>query len=231
MHKYTYLCITSICTWHIALFAQKSIHGIELICSYLHLFALFAAFIYSFALLSSVFFSGSLVLSMCVCVCMYCICMSVSRCEVVYGCVWVYVLKSTLNIEEKMRYLSFTEFNVKHWLFVCLSAAARIIHILLDEAFRNCISMKIVLECNVRSSMKRISIRTKGNLYMCMDKWMNWMNEWMNCMNECHKYSVCACVYTYLYGGSSIKTRKTKNPVNIGIKCKHNATETDSKIL
>lgn len=62
---------------------------------------------------------------------------------------------------------------------------------------------------------------------MDVDKWMNWMNEWMNELYEWMPQILCVCAY--LYGGSSIKTRKTKNPVNIGIKCKHNATETDSK--
>lgn len=55
-----------------------------------------------------------------------------------------------------------------------------------------------------------------------MNEWIEWMSEWMNATN-------IQRVRVSLYGGSSIKTWKTKNPVNIGIKCKHNATETDSK--
>lgn len=83
-----------------------------------------------------------------------------------YECVCVYVSKSTLNIKAKMRYLSFPEFNAKHLLFVLM--CRRESYILSDEAFQNSISMKIVLECNVRSSMKRIFSNPKPwrNFYM-----------------------------------------------------------------
>lgn len=49
-------------------------------------------------------------------------------------------------------------------------------------------------------------------------------------MNECHKYIVYVCVFVCVYMEDQVlRPERPRIPVNIGIKCKHNATETDSK--
>lgn len=133
--------------------------------SYLHLFAarLFAAFIYSFALLSIVALASFLRVYVRACF------------EVrVSVCVSAFQNQHWILKRKCVIYLFLNSMRS----ICCL---CRDSYMLLDEAFRNCISMKIVVECNVRSSMKRIfSIPSRREK---LDKWMNRMNEWMNATN------------------------------------------------
>lgn len=105
---YAYAYAYNNSTWIPLMCTQKSTEldwSFFLICTYLPLVCSLRLFIHLPCSQSSL--------------CMLCMC----ECFEVWVSVGVCVWKSTLNIKEKMRYLSFPELNAKHLLFVLMCRA------------------------------------------------------------------------------------------------------------